>query len=61
MRTQLEELIARHSGGKRSVDQVRKDIDRDKILTANEALEYGLVDNVIGSRKKSLSAAGVTS
>jgi len=56
MRSQLEEMIARHS--KREVEQVRKDIDRDKILTAEEAKEYGLVDDVIGSRKKSLAAAG---
>ena len=56
MRSQLEEMIARHS--KRGVEQVRKDIDRDKILTAEEAKEYGLVDDVIGSRKKSLAAAG---
>jgi ATP-dependent Clp protease, protease subunit len=59
MRSQLEEMIASHSGGKRTVEQVRKDIDRDKILTASEALEYGLIDNVISSRKKSLAAAGV--
>ena len=50
MRTNLEEMISRHSG--RSMDQVKKDIDRDKILTAQEALEYGLVDNVISNRKK---------
>jgi ATP-dependent Clp protease, protease subunit len=59
MRTQLEELIAKHSADKRTVDQVRKDIDRDKILTAAEALDYGLIDNVIGSRKKSLATVGV--
>src|SRR5215468_7506957 len=50
MRTNLEELLSRHSG--RDVEQVKKDIDRDKILTAAEALEYGLVDNVISNRKK---------
>jgi ATP-dependent Clp protease, protease subunit len=61
MRTQLEELIAKHSAEKRTVDQVRKDIDRDKILTAAEALDYGLIDNVIGSRKKSLATVGVSS
>ena len=55
MRTQLEELIARHSG--QSADQVRKDIDRDKIMTAEEAKAYGLVDTVIASRKKSPVAA----
>jgi ATP-dependent Clp protease, protease subunit len=50
MRTNLEEMLARHSG--RDIEQVKKDIDRDKILTAAEALEYGLVDNVISNRKK---------
>jgi len=49
MRALLEELISRHSG--RAVDQVRQDIERDKILTADEAVEYGLVDEVIQSRK----------
>jgi ATP-dependent Clp protease protease subunit len=51
MRTQLEELVSRHSG--QSIEKVRKDIDRDKILTAAEAKEYGLVDNILASRKKS--------
>src|SRR5205823_6833605 len=51
MRALLETLISRHSG--RSEDQVREDIERDKILTADEALEYGLIDEVIRSRKLS--------
>jgi ATP-dependent Clp protease protease subunit len=50
MRSQLEELIARHSG--QSPEKVKKDIDRDKIMTAAEAMEYGLVDTVLASRKK---------
>jgi len=50
MRTQLEEMLSRHSG--QAVEKVRKDIDRDKFLTAAEAKEYGLVDNVLASRKK---------
>src|SRR5690606_35163636 len=52
MRTWLEETWAKHSG--RSVEQVQKDIERDKILTAAEAKEYGLVDEVLASRKASL-------
>src|SRR4051794_19360475 len=57
MRTQLEDMVSRHSG--QPVEKVRKDIDRDKILTAEEAKEYGLVDNVLVSRKKSsLVASG---
>lgn len=54
MRTQLEEMLSRHSG--KDLAQVKKDIDRDKILTAAEALDYGLVDSVMTSRKKSLMA-----
>jgi ATP-dependent Clp protease protease subunit len=49
MREWLEEALSRHSN--RSVEQVNKDIDRDKILGAAEALEYGLIDQVLTSRK----------
>lgn len=49
MREWLEETIAHHSGT--PVDQVREDIERDKILTAAEALDYGLVDQVLEYRK----------
>jgi ATP-dependent Clp protease protease subunit len=49
MRTWLEETLSRHSN--RSQEQVNKDIDRDKILGAEEAREYGLIDQVLGSRK----------
>jgi ATP-dependent Clp protease protease subunit len=59
MRTQLEEMIARHSG--QAIDKVRKDIDRDKIMAADEAKEYGLVDTVLASRKKGLVAAASAS
>jgi ATP-dependent Clp protease protease subunit len=51
MRALLETLISRHSG--RTEDQVRQDIERDKILTAEAAVEYGLVDEVIKTRKSS--------
>jgi ATP-dependent Clp protease protease subunit len=54
MRSLLETLIAEHST--QTLDKVRKDIDRDKILTAAEAKEYGLVDQVLGSRKKTLAS-----
>ena len=59
MRTQLEELLAKHSG--QTPEKVRKDIDRDKIMTAAETKEYGLVDTVLVSRKKSLQTVGVSS
>jgi ATP-dependent Clp protease protease subunit len=49
MRSWLEETLAAHS--KRTPEQVNKDIDRDKILSADEALEYGIIDQVLSSRK----------
>lgn len=49
MRVLLEELIVRHST--RSAEQIAQDIERDKILTAAEAVEYGLIDQVLASRK----------
>jgi ATP-dependent Clp protease, protease subunit len=55
MRNLLESLISQHST--QSIDKVKKDIDRDKILTASEAKEYGLVDQVLASRKKTLASA----
>jgi ATP-dependent Clp protease protease subunit len=42
---QMAEIIGRHSG--RDVDQVLLDIDRDRFLTPAEAIEYGLVDDVL--------------
>ena len=47
-RTLLEQMLAEHSG--RTEDQVRQDIERDKILTAAEAKEYGIIDEVIFTR-----------
>ncbi|WP_370246327.1 ATP-dependent Clp protease proteolytic subunit [Jiangella sp. DSM 45060] len=52
MRALLEKMLSDHSG--RSIDQVRTDIERDKILTTQEAIDYGLVDNFTASRKASL-------
>jgi ATP-dependent Clp protease protease subunit len=49
MREWLELTIAHHTG--RDIELVRKDIERDKILTAQQALEYGIVDQVLASRK----------
>ena len=51
MRGWLEDTIAKHSG--RDVELVRKDIERDKILSAADAREYGLIDDVLESRKAS--------
>jgi ATP-dependent Clp protease protease subunit len=48
-REELEEILARHSG--RTTEQVRSDIERDRFLTAEQAREYGLIDEIITSRK----------
>jgi ATP-dependent Clp protease protease subunit len=55
MRTQMEELLAEQTG--QPLDRVTRDIDRDKIMTAEEAKDYGIVDVVLQSRKKSLLSA----
>jgi len=49
MRVWLEETLGKHSN--RTAEQVSKDIERDKILTAEQALEYGLIDQVLTTRK----------
>jgi ATP-dependent Clp protease, protease subunit len=49
VRTTLELLLSRHSN--RSPEEVRLDIDRDKILTGEEAVTYGLIDKVLDYRK----------
>jgi ATP-dependent Clp protease, protease subunit len=52
MRTWLEETLAGHTG--RTPEQVNEDIERDKIMSAAEAKTYGLIDEVLLSRKGSL-------
>lgn len=54
MRTWLEETLSSHSN--RSPEQVAKDIDRDNIMSAADALEYGLIDQVLTSRKNTPAA-----
>ena len=49
MRELLEKLIADHSG--KTPEEVNNDIERDKILTAEAAIEYGLIDQILESRK----------
>lgn len=50
MRAEMEGIFAKHTG--RTPEQISKDIERDKILTADMAVEYGIVDQVIAPRKK---------
>jgi len=49
MRTQLNEILASHTG--QSIDQIAKDTDRDRWMTPDEAASYGLIDTVQRPRK----------
>jgi ATP-dependent Clp protease protease subunit len=49
MRGLLEDILSRHTG--QGIEKIRADIERDTILTAAQAKEYGIVDEVITSRK----------
>jgi len=49
MRDMLDAILAERTG--QSVERIRKDTDRDFILSAQEALDYGLIDAIITSRK----------
>jgi ATP-dependent Clp protease protease subunit len=51
MRRLMETTLARHTG--QSEEQVRLDIERDKIFTAEEAKAYGIIDDIVQSRKLS--------
>ncbi|HEU5160376.1 MAG TPA: ATP-dependent Clp protease proteolytic subunit [Streptosporangiaceae bacterium] len=49
LRAAMEQILARHTG--RTEEQIRADIERDRYLTAAEARDYGLIDEIITSRK----------
>jgi ATP-dependent Clp protease protease subunit len=51
VRRLMETTLAKHT--KKSPEDIRTDIERDKILTADEAREYGIVDEVLSYRKLS--------
>ncbi len=46
----MQELIAQHTG--QTLEQIERDSDRDRWFTAQQALEYGFIDKVIGSAKE---------
>ena len=54
IKTELNELLGRHTG--KDVDEIKGDTERDFWMTASEALEYGLVDEVLAGR--TLEAVG---
>jgi ATP-dependent Clp protease, protease subunit len=50
LKQRLNEIISKHTG--KPVEQVEKDCDRDNFMSAEEAKNYGLVDQVVQSRKE---------
>jgi len=50
MRAQMEQILSRHTG--RDEEEVRRDIERDKFLTAEDAKQYGLIDEVLTTIKR---------
>jgi ATP-dependent Clp protease, protease subunit len=53
LRQKLNELMAKHSG--QPIERIDKDTDRDRFMSADEAKEYGLVDNIITHRGEIVS------
>lgn len=45
LKQRLSEILARHTG--RTVEQIKKDTDRDNYMSAKDAVEYGLIDKVV--------------
>jgi ATP-dependent Clp protease protease subunit len=50
LKDRLNEILAKHCG--RQVDDITRDTDRDRFMSAEEARDYGLVDQVVASRKE---------
>jgi ATP-dependent Clp protease protease subunit len=56
MRKEMEGILSLHTG--RTIEQIESDIERDNILTADMAKDYGVIDQVISSRKGGFPAPG---
>ncbi|MGW3315255.1 ATP-dependent Clp protease proteolytic subunit [Streptomyces fungicidicus] len=56
VRARMEEMLVRHTG--RTAEQVRADIERDTVLDAGAAVEYGLADRVVPHRRSLSPASG---
>ncbi|HEY2239516.1 MAG TPA: ATP-dependent Clp protease proteolytic subunit [Streptosporangiaceae bacterium] len=54
IRSDMEEILSRHTG--HPVSKIRQDTDRDHTFTAQQAVDYGLADEVISTRKAAVPA-----
>jgi ATP-dependent Clp protease, protease subunit len=59
LRSKMNDLMAKHTG--RAVDQIERDIERDKFMSAEQAKEYGIVDNVISHRGEIVETSATAS
>jgi ATP-dependent Clp protease protease subunit len=48
LRSKMNELFSKHTG--RPIEQIERDMDRDRFMSAEEARDYGLIDNVLNYR-----------
>ena len=54
LRAKMNELMAKHTG--RNIEQIERDMDRDRFMSAEEAKEYGIIDNVITNQNQIIEA-----
>ncbi len=57
LRSKMNELMAKHTG--RPVEQIERDMDRDRFMSADEAKSYGIIDNVITNQNQVVEALKV--
>ncbi len=58
LRARLDEILSLHTG--QTIEKIKHDTDRDFIMTADEAKEYGMVDEVISAKKLATLTAAVS-
>jgi ATP-dependent Clp protease protease subunit len=58
LRSRMNELMALHTG--RPLEQIERDVDRDRFMSAAEAVQYGLIDQVVAKRTEAEAAAVLT-
>lgn len=50
LKTRINSILAKHTG--QTIERIARDTDRDYYMGATEALEYGLIDDVVGNRSE---------
>jgi len=50
LKARLNDIMAKHTG--QTIDQIEQDLERDNFMSATAAMDYGLIDTVLASRKE---------